>query len=70
MDKSLLEKFRTAYQDLELFPLVTAEQIDAIRVDFANEAIAHLEQAVEDAPANGKIIFTGHRGCSKSTLLI
>ncbi|MGH2415101.1 MAG: hypothetical protein ACRDEA_15700 [Microcystaceae cyanobacterium] len=24
---------------------------------------------MEDAPANGKIIFAGHRGCGKSTLL-
>lgn len=35
----------------------------------ANNTIAHLEQAVEDAPANGKIIFAGHVGCGKSTLL-
>lgn len=69
MEKSLLEKFRKAYRDLELFPLITWEQIEAFRVDFANETIARLEQAVEDAPSNGKIIFAGHRGCGKSTLL-
>lgn len=69
MDKSLLEKFRKAYQSLELFPLITARQIEAFRVDFANDTVARLEQAVEDAPANGKIIFAGHRGCGKSTLL-
>ncbi|WP_373527658.1 hypothetical protein [Nostoc sp.] len=46
MDKSLLKKFRKAYQDLELFPLITARQVEAFRVDFANETIARLEQAV------------------------
>lgn len=69
MDKSLLERFRKAYQSLELFPLITARQIETFRVDFANDTVARLEQAVEDAPANGKIIFAGHRGCGKSTLL-
>ncbi|BAZ25354.1 hypothetical protein NIES4073_62590 [Kalymmatonema gypsitolerans NIES-4073] len=69
MDKSLLERFRKAYQDLELFPLINARQIEAFRVDFANDTIARLEQAVEDAPPNGKLIFAGHRGCGKSTLL-
>lgn len=66
---TLLQKFRKAYQDLELFPLITAEQIDAFRVELANRTIARLEQAVEDAPENGKLIFAGHRGCGKSTLL-
>jgi len=69
MDKSLLQSFRKAYQDLELFPLIHWQQIEAFRVDFANDTVARLEQAVEDAPANGKIIFAGHRGCGKSTLL-
>jgi energy-coupling factor transporter ATP-binding protein EcfA2 len=69
MDKSLLQTFRKAYQDLELFPLINARQIEAFRVDFANDTIARLEQAVEDALPNGKIIFAGHRGCGKSTLL-
>lgn len=69
MNKPLLQKFRKAYQDLELFPLITKEQIEAFRVDLANQTIARLEQGVEDAPANGKLIFSGHRGCGKSTLL-
>lgn len=54
---------------MELFPLITSKQIEAFRVDFANDTIDRLEQAVEDAPDNGKIIFAGHRGCGKSTLL-
>lgn len=48
MDKSLLSRFRKSYQDLELFPLVTARQIEAFRVDLANDTIARLEQAVEE----------------------
>jgi hypothetical protein len=52
MDKSLLQTFRKAYQDLELFPLINARQIEAFRVDFANDTIARLEQAVEYAPPN------------------
>lgn len=66
---NLLSRFRKSYQDLELFPLVTARQIEAFRVDLANDTIARLEQAVEDAPPAGKVIFAGHRGCGKSTLL-
>lgn len=70
MNQPLLEKFRKAYQDLELFPLIQEEAIGNFRVNnFANETIAKLEQAVEDAPAGGKLIFAGHRGCGKSTLL-
>ncbi|KAM3090601.1 P-loop NTPase fold protein [Phormidesmis sp. 146-35] len=69
MEKSLLETFRKAYRDLELFPLLTAEQIAAFRVEYGSETIAKLEQAIEDAPTNGKLVFAGHRGCGKSTLL-
>ncbi len=68
-EKVLLEKFRQAYRSLELFPLINYQQVEQFRVDFANHTIARLEQAVEDAPANGKLIFAGHRGCGKSTLL-
>ncbi|MGH2415100.1 MAG: hypothetical protein ACRDEA_15695 [Microcystaceae cyanobacterium] len=32
MDKFLLEKFRKAYQSLELFPLITARQIEAFEL--------------------------------------
>ncbi|MBE9181895.1 ATP-binding protein [Oculatella sp. LEGE 06141] len=69
VDKALLEQFRQAYRDLELFPLLTAEQIEAFRVDYSGDTVIRLEQAVENAPPNGKVIFAGHRGCGKSTLL-
>lgn len=60
MDKPLLQTFRQAYQNLELFPLINVKDIEAFRVDFANDTIARLEQVVEDALPNGKIIFAGH----------
>lgn len=69
MEPTLLEKFRQAYRNLELFPLVTAEEIDAFRVDYGDDTIARLEQVVIDSDADGKIMFAGHRGCGKSTLL-
>lgn len=66
---ALLARFRQSYRDLELFPLITAEQIEAFRVDYGDRPLARLRQAVKAAPKNGKIIFAGHRGCGKSTLL-
>ena len=69
MTSPLLATFRKAYRDLELFPLLTAAEIEAFRVNYGRETLARLEQAVDDAPPDGKIIFAGHRGCGKSTLL-
>ena len=69
MDTRLVDRFRQAYRNLELFPLITAEQIEEFRIDYAEEIILRLEDAVENAQADGKLIFAGHRGCGKSTLL-
>ena len=69
MTASLREIFRQAYRDLDLFPLVTAPDIEAFRVDYGIDTLARLEQVVDDAPDGGKVIFSGHRGCGKSTLL-
>jgi nucleoside-triphosphatase THEP1 len=69
MTASPREIFRQAYQNFDLSPLVTAEAIDAFRVDYGLDTIARLEQVVDDAPRNGKVVFAGHRGCGKSTLL-
>jgi energy-coupling factor transporter ATP-binding protein EcfA2 len=49
--------------------LLTAEEIDAFRVEYGRDTLAKLEQVVDDAEQDGKIIFAGHRGCGKSTLL-
>ncbi|NES23883.1 MAG: ATP-binding protein [Symploca sp. SIO3E6] len=65
-----LESFRTAFQNLQLLPLVTPEQLKRFRVEYGTELLEKLEQLVEDcSPHNNKIIFTGHRGSGKSTLL-
>ena len=65
-----LESFRTAFQNLQLIPLVTPEQLKRFRVEYGTEILEKLEQLVEDcSPNNNKIIFTGHRGSGKSTLL-
>lgn len=69
MSQSLLQIFRKAYRDLDMFPLITAEEIAAFRVEFGTDTLLRLEQAIDDAPADGKIIFSGHRGCGKTTLL-
>jgi energy-coupling factor transporter ATP-binding protein EcfA2 len=69
MPASLLERFRQSYRDLDLFPLISAADIEAFRVDYGNDTLARLEQVVDDAPPGGKVIFAGHRGCGKSTLL-
>ncbi|MGV0028047.1 ATP-binding protein [Phormidesmis priestleyi] len=66
---NLREIFKTAYRNLDLFPLVDAEKINNFRVDYGLDTLARLEQVVDDAPSHGKVIFTGHRGCGKSTLL-
>lgn len=69
MSFPLLETFRKSYRDLDLFPLLSAEEIEAFRVEYGGYTLARLEQAVDDAPEEGKLIFAGHRGCGKSTLL-
>jgi energy-coupling factor transporter ATP-binding protein EcfA2 len=70
MTNDRLESFRTAFQNLDVMPLVTAEQLDRLRVEYGTEIIIALEQLVIDcSPTNNKIIFTGHRGSGKSTLL-
>ncbi|MGI0485118.1 P-loop NTPase fold protein [Pantanalinema rosaneae CENA516] len=69
MNKPLLEIFRKAYRDLDLFPLFSAEEIKRFRVEYGGDTLARLEQVIDDAPTDGKIVFAGHRGCGKSTLL-
>jgi nucleoside-triphosphatase THEP1 len=69
MSASLLEQFRQAYRDLDLFPLIEAQEIEDFRVDYGEDTLARLEQAIDDADDDGKLIFSGHRGCGKSTLL-
>ncbi|MGB3494626.1 MAG: hypothetical protein WBA57_18000, partial [Elainellaceae cyanobacterium] len=68
--KERLVAFQKAYQNLQLLPLLTQEQLDNFWVEYGVAVLERLEQSVLDSvPGNDKIIFTGHRGCGKSTLL-
>jgi hypothetical protein len=70
MTNSRIESFQTAFQNLQLLPLVTVEQLNKFHVEYGTEILEELEHLVEDcSPDNNKIIFTGHRGSGKSTLL-
>lgn len=69
MDLELLAKFQQIYKDLDLFPLVEAEDIQKFRVDYGLEVKVRLRREIEASEKNGKFIFAGHRGCGKSTLL-
>lgn len=70
MSKELLELFQEAYSNLELFPLMEKNEMEKFRVEYGDDLIADLNQLVEDSPnGDSKIIFTGHRGCGKSSLL-
>ncbi|WP_448571327.1 P-loop NTPase fold protein [Trichothermofontia sp.] len=69
MNRPLLEIYREAYRNLDLFPLFTKEEIEKFRVEYGGDTLARLEQVLEDAPVDGKVVFAGHRGCGKSTLL-
>jgi energy-coupling factor transporter ATP-binding protein EcfA2 len=70
MTNDRLESFRTAFQNLDVVPLVTPAQLDRFRVEYGTDIIIELEQLVADcSPSDNKIIFTGHRGSGKSTLL-
>ncbi len=69
MNLELLAKFQQIYKDLDLFPLVEAEDIQKFRVDYGIEVKVRLRREIEASEKNGKFIFAGHRGCGKSTLL-
>jgi energy-coupling factor transporter ATP-binding protein EcfA2 len=69
MDQALLKQFQRAYQDLDLFPLVEAEDIERFRVDYGLAVLVRLKREIEASVKHGKFVFAGHRGCGKSTLL-
>lgn len=70
MTNNLLEAFDRAYQNLQLQPLVTQEDLNKFRVPYAGRVLAELKELVRSCTSgNDKIIFAGHRGCGKTTLL-
>ncbi|HLO87754.1 MAG TPA: AAA family ATPase [Nostocaceae cyanobacterium] len=65
-----IEAFQKAFRNLQLQPLVTAEEAANFRVPYGDQLIAELEQRVLDCDDyTNQLIFAGHRGCGKSTLL-
>ncbi|MEO0489713.1 MAG: P-loop NTPase fold protein [Cyanobacteria bacterium J06659_2] len=62
-------QFTEAYRNLNLFPLLSAEDIGQFRVPYGQRILSRLKRAILAAGDEGKLIFTGHRGCGKSTLL-
>lgn len=69
MNTNRYDRYKQAYQNLDLFPLLKPEDIEKFRVEYGKRKLARLKQAVSASQADGKLIFTGHRGCGKSTLL-
>ncbi|GBO55493.1 type II secretory pathway, ATPase PulE/Tfp pilus assembly pathway, ATPase PilB [Pseudanabaena sp. lw0831] len=66
----LIEVFREAANNLELFPLDNASTLDRFAIEYDLETLEELAALVEDSPSqSSKIIFSGHTGCGKSTLL-
>jgi len=66
----LIEIFREAANNLELFPLDNASTLDRFAIEYDQETLEELAALVEDSPSqSSKIIFSGHTGCGKSTLL-
>lgn len=60
MTNQRLASFQTAFQNLQLLPLVTVEQLNKFHVEYGTEILEELEHLVEDcSPNNNKIIFTG-----------
>ncbi|TAD78207.1 MAG: ATP-binding protein [Oscillatoriales cyanobacterium] len=71
MSNALLrDRFRQAYRNLNLQPLLDEAAIAQFGIEYGEESIAELENLIDlAAPQHNKIIFAGHRGCGKSTLL-
>lgn len=67
---SRAEDFQKAIRNLQLQPLITAEDVRRFRVAYGEGLLPELEQGVTDCiEQNNQFIFAGHRGCGKSTLL-
>ena len=62
-------EFIEVSRNLEVFPLLEAEEIEKFRVTYGQRTLARLQDEILAAGDGGKLIFTGHRGCGKSTLL-
>ncbi|MGK7940456.1 MAG: P-loop NTPase fold protein [Crocosphaera sp.] len=70
MQLNLIDKFQQAFRNFQLQPLVTPEEIEKFRVEYNEDLLDELQQAILDCNDYcNQLIFAGHRGCGKSTLL-
>ncbi len=66
----LTPKFRKAWQNLELLPLLSDEEMADFWVEYQQKTVEDLELLIENSASRSKkIVLTGHTGCGKSTLL-
>lgn len=67
---SRADDFQQAFRNLQLQPLITAEDTRKFHVPYAEDLLPELEQVIRDCTnLNNQLIFAGHQGCGKSTLL-
>jgi hypothetical protein len=64
---NLRARFLEASNNLKLFPLLTAEELEKFCVNYDTETLLDLRQRIQDGSNNSKIILSGHTGCGKST---
>ncbi|MFH7242904.1 MAG: P-loop NTPase fold protein [Spirulina sp.] len=69
MNDERFQRYVATYRNLNLFPLLDSEEIERFRITHSPETLARLRSAIVASEVNGKLIFTGHVGCGKTTLL-
>lgn len=66
----LTPNFRQAWQNLELLPLITDEDMSDFWVEYQQKTVEDIELIFENSASRSKkVVLTGHTGCGKSTLL-
>lgn len=64
------DDFQQAFRNLQLQPLISEQDTRKFHVPYGEDLIPELEQLILDCTeANNQLIFAGHRGCGKTTLL-
>jgi energy-coupling factor transporter ATP-binding protein EcfA2 len=69
MNTDRSQEFVRTARNLELSPLLNAEEISLFRIDYGHQVRKGLKNKLK-LGVNRKIIFTGHIGSGKSTLLV
>ncbi len=58
-----IEQFTQVYRVLDQFPLFTDAEVEKFFVPYGRETLIRLQRDINALKDNGKLIFTGHRGC-------